>query len=134
METKILLTGLLFFLIALFILAWLLIEWGKRGIDEAIKNEEEFNNKVAEIEVYIKKFSLDMSDEDLLKHHRSIIEYKITRLKDLKYRSKEKTSTLWCNYARIFYKFEDEPNEFDLGMIDYERAEKRVAAINNFRK
>jgi hypothetical protein len=157
METNILITGLLFvlFFMSLVVMFFFIVEWGKKQKAKDDKLEAEYMKLYNEIQKEIDERKKQITVDIMLNHHRAVIRHKLKRLSELKYKNKEKTSALWINFLREFYVLEelnvnitcdtsnfkdkineakDNINEFDLGRIDYERAEKRVTAINNFRK
>jgi hypothetical protein len=132
MEAHIILTGITYFALifmAVVILLWVLYELGKKQKAKDDILEAEYCKLYNEIMAELKDRNIGTKQSD--KEH---ISAKMNVLMSLEWKSKEMTSVMWCEYMRKFYPYEEEMNEHGLDHIDFERAEKRVTAINNFRK
>jgi hypothetical protein len=79
---------------AMFVIAWLIVEYGKKQL----KEENEYD-------LLYKEISGEINDRDKNQHNYDILMYKLGKLEKLTYKNKEKTSVLSVNF---FMKFKAE--------------------------
>jgi hypothetical protein len=94
MKTTAILTALVYFvalLSLLFLIAWWIIEYGKKTVTEAQEYEKQF--------VYCDDL---IEFRDKTKENYDLIENELLKLGQMKYKDKERTSVLTCKFWRMW--------------------------------